>query len=57
MYRLDGIKTRYMKHTRKPNTRDKLLDAAASIVIEQGAAGMTLDAASLPRFSGWLERI
>jgi len=33
-----------MKPTRKPNARDKLLDAAASIVIEQGTARMTLDA-------------
>ncbi len=33
-----------MKHTRKNNSRDKLLDAAASIVIKQGATRMTLDA-------------
>jgi len=33
-----------MKQLRKPNARDKLLDAAASIVIEQGATRMTLEA-------------
>jgi AcrR family transcriptional regulator len=33
-----------MKRTKRPNARDKLLDAAASIVIEQGVTRMTLDA-------------
>jgi AcrR family transcriptional regulator len=33
-----------MKNKRKTDTRDKLLDAAASIVIEKGTTRMTLDA-------------
>jgi AcrR family transcriptional regulator len=33
-----------MKRTRKTNAREKLLDAAAAIVIEQGTTRMTLDA-------------